>query len=95
MNGFDTMCPYFSVIFGVRPRAGEKELILQPCICPDMGKISLTGVMIAGRPFSFFLDFEEGRGRIRVEIPSSEWRVNLVWEDEEAPGPEIVAEVCD
>ena len=94
-NSFATMWPYFSVIFGVRPRAGEKELILQPCICPDMGKISLTGVMIAGRPFSFFLDFEEGRGRIRVEIPSSEWRVNLVWEDEEAPGPEIVAEVCD
>lgn len=94
-NSFATMWPYFSVIFGVRPRAGQKELILQPCICPDMGKISLTGVMIAGRPFSFFLDFEEGRGRIRVEIPSAQWRVNLVWEEEQDGKPELVVEVCD
>lgn len=93
-NSFATMWPYLSVIFGARPCAGKKELILHPCICPDMGELSLTGVVIGGSPFSFSLSFEGERGKIRVEIPSPEWKVSLAREDREAGKTELAVEVC-
>lgn len=73
-NSFATMWPYFNSLFGVKPRADKKQLILKPCLCEAMKGMELKNVSIAGESFSFRYS---GGKEIEVLIPEKSWEVQL------------------
>lgn len=73
-NSFATMWPYFNSIFGIKPQADKKKIIMKPCLCDSMKGMELKNVIIAGERFSFYY---KGEHEIQVSVPDETWEVEV------------------
>lgn len=89
-NSLATMWPYADSIFGLRPDAAHRKLVLKPCVGKEVDGISLLDVPVGGELFSFRYRIEDGVDIVLVKKPSVEWEVSL---DEKIEGVRLVVEV--
>lgn len=73
-NSLATMWPYFGSIFGIRPDAAGRKVLLHPCLCESMTGMKLTNVRLGGQSLSFVY---EGNKTIRVTLPDATWKAEL------------------
>lgn len=72
-NSFATMWPVAGAIFGVRPDAANKRVILSPCLCPEMDGVTLSNLKIGGESFTLRVHVQE---ETWVEVAAPEgWEI--------------------
>ncbi|MCI9338686.1 MAG: hypothetical protein HFH93_14325 [Lachnospiraceae bacterium] len=76
-NSLATMWPYAGSLFGIRPDAHRKHVLLAPCLGEQMDGLSLTNLPIGGEAFDFYYERNDDKDVIRVRKPSPEWTVSL------------------
>lgn len=76
-NSLATMWPYADSIFGIRPDAAHKKILLKPCVGKEVEDIALTNLPIGGELCSFRYRIEDGMDTILVKKPSAGWEVTL------------------
>lgn len=76
-NSLITMWPYADTIFGIRPRAKQKQILLEPCVCEEMDGISLRNIIIGRECFHFYLTVKNGLKRIAIDCPDTGWDISV------------------
>lgn len=74
-NSLATMWPYANSILGIQPLAGNKKIMLSPCVCEEMDGICLRNIIIGQEEFSFALDIKGKQKKIIVECPDTGWTI--------------------
>jgi hypothetical protein len=76
-NSLATMWPYANSMFGIRPNAYQKKLVLDPCVGPEIDGMSLKNLLIGGEHFDMSYRRDGEWDVILVERPSEDWTIEL------------------
>jgi hypothetical protein len=76
-NSLATMWPYANSMFGIRPNAYQKKLVLNPCVGQEIDGMSLKNLRIGGESFNMSYRRDGEWDVILVERPSEDWTIEL------------------